>query len=191
SIDNASDVTVPIGNSGNDPAARRYLWLDVMARVKPGVSLQQARALMNILWPGVLMATVPEDYQGVRRSRFFARRIQMESAATGTSYLMRGRFSRPLTVLMALVGLILLITCVNLANLMLARATARRQELGIRVALGASGWRLMQQMLTESLMISIAGASLGIIAALWVSRVMVKTMWTGFTPPTLDPSLDL
>jgi predicted permease len=191
SIDHGSDVTVPIGRSGNDPAARRYLWLEVIARLKPRVTLQQARAQMNILWPGVLMATVPEDYQGASRARFFARRIHMKSAATGTSYLMRERFSRPLAVLMGLVGLVLLIACVNLANLMLARAAARRQELGIRVALGASGWRLMRQMLTESLLISIAGASLGMAVASWVSRVLVKTMWTGLTPPTLDPSLDL
>ncbi len=191
SIDHGSDVVVPIGRSGSDPAARRYLWLDVMARLKPGVTLQQARAQMNVLWPSVLKVTVPEDYQGVRRARFFARRIQMESAATGTSYLMRERFSRPLAVLMGLVGLVLLIACVNLANLMLAHAAARRQEHGVRVALGASAWRLMRQMLTESLMISIAGASLGMAAALWVSRVLVKTMWRGLAPPTLDPTLDL
>jgi predicted permease len=190
-IDHASDVVVPLGHSGNNPSARRSLWLDVMARLKPGVSLQQARAQMNTLWPGVLIATVPEGHQGAQRARFFARRIEMESAARGRSYLMRERFSQPLRVLMGLVGLVLLIACVNLANLMLARAAARRQEHAIRVALGASSWRLMRQMLTESSMISIAGAALGMAAASWVSRALVNTMWTGLTPPTLDPGLDL
>jgi predicted permease len=92
---------------------------------------------------------------------------------------------------MGLVGIVLLIACVNMANLMLARGAARWQEFGIRAALGASGWQLMRQMLIESLMISVAGAAVGMVAALWIDRVLVNTMWTGLTPTTLNPSIDL
>jgi hypothetical protein len=135
-IDVAPEVTVPIGYSGRatfrEPG---NLWLTVIGRLKPGTTLQQVRAQMKVLWPGVQAAVVPREYAGARRDRFFARRIDAESAATGNSF-MRERLTRPLTLLMGLVGLVLLIACVNLANLMLARVAGRRQELGIRTALG-------------------------------------------------------
>lgn len=164
-IDVAPEVTVPILFSGRDTLREPgNLWLTVIGRLKPGTTLQQARAQIKVLWPSVQAATVPRDYAGARRDRFFARRIDAESAATGNSF-MRERVARPLTLLMGLVGLVLLIACVNLANLMLARVTGRTQELGIRTALGASGWRLIRQLLTESITLSAMGALLGLVAA--------------------------
>ena len=190
-IDVAPEVTVPIGYSGRatfrEPG---NLWLTVIGRLKPGTTLQQARAQMKVLWPGVQAATVPQDYAGARRDRFFARRIDAESAATGNSF-MRERLASPLTLLMGLVGLVLLIACVNLANLMLARVAGRRQELGIRTALGASGWRLIRQLLTESVTLSAMGALLGLAAAFWTSHFLVNTMWFGYVSLALDPTPDL
>jgi putative ABC transport system permease protein len=116
---------------------------------------------MKVLWPSVQAATMPPGYAGPQRDRFFARRFDAESAATGNSF-MRERLARPLTLLMGLVGLVLLIACVNLANVMLARVTGRTQELGIRTALGASGWRLIRQLLTESVTLSAMGAVVGL-----------------------------
>jgi predicted permease len=145
---------------------------------------------MKALWPAVQAATVPSEYTGERRDRFFARRVDVESAATGNSF-MRERLARPVTVLMGLVGMVLLMACVNLANLTLARLSGRAQELGIRTALGASGWRLIRQLLTESVMLSAMGALLGLVTAFWTSRFLVNTIWFGYVPLALDPSPDL
>ncbi|MCP5114884.1 MAG: ABC transporter permease [bacterium] len=190
-IDVASDVIVPIGYDGRTTfRLKKSLWLRVMGRLKPGISLEQAHANLEALWPAVQIAAVPDEYVGEQREAFFARRITVESAATGTSYL-RQSLSKPLAVLMVLVGLVLLIACVNLANLTLARVTARRQEIGIRIALGAGGWRLVRQLLTESVILSISGAALGVLAAFWTSRLLLNTHWRGFVPLMVDPAPDL
>lgn len=170
-IDVAPDVTVPIGYSGRTAYRdRKSLGLDVFARLKPGITMEKARAQMESLWPAIRLAALPEGYLGAQREAFLARRIALTSAAKGSSFL-RQRYTRPLFVLMAMVSLLLLIACVNLANLMLARAAGRRQEFGIRVALGASKWRIIRQMLTESLMLSVTGAVLGLAIAYWASRL--------------------
>jgi putative ABC transport system permease protein len=189
-IDGASDVTAPILFSGRETLREPgRLWLEVIGRLKPGATLQQARAEMKVLWPRVQAVTVPQEYDGGQRDRFFARRIEAESAATGNSF-MRERLARPLTLLMGLVGLVLLIACVNLANLMLARVTGRTQELGIRTALGASSWRLIRQLLTESVTLSAMGASLGLVATFWTSHFLVNTMWFGYVSLALNVTPD-
>ena len=185
-IDAGSDVYVPIGFSGATTFRQRSrLWLEVVARLKRGVRREQAQAHLNGIWPGVLAASAPEEHGGEARAPFFARKIVVEPIAAGTSF-MRRLLLRPLAVLMALVGLVLLIACVNLANLMLARAAARRQEIGIRVALGASRSRLIGQLLAESTMLSVAGAALGILVATWLSRLLLNTVWSGYVPTALD-----
>ena len=190
-IDAAPDVTVPIGYSGRTTYRdRKSLGLDVFARLKADITMEQARAQLESLWPAIRLASVPEGYLGSQREAFLARRIVLTSAATGSSFL-RQRYKRPLFVLMAMVGLLLLIACVNLANLMLARAVSRRQEFGIRVALGASKWRIVRQMLTESLMLSLTGAALGLAIAYWASSLLLKTMWTGLVPLALDAAPDI
>ncbi len=189
-IDVAPEATAPILYTGRQMLREPgWLWLEVIARLKPGATLPQARAEMKVLWRGVQAATVPQEYAGAQRDRFFARRVDAESAATGNSF-MRERLARPLTVLMGLVGLVLLVACVNLANLMLARVTGRAQELGIRTALGASGWRIIRQLLTESLTLSALGASLGLVAAFWISHFLVNAIWFGYVPLALDPKPD-
>ncbi|MCU1260173.1 MAG: hypothetical protein JWO80_3058 [Bryobacterales bacterium] len=189
-IDAAPDVTVPIGYTGTTYRDRKSLGFGVFARLKPGISIKQARAQLESMWPAILEASLPEGYAGAKREAFLGRRIVVASAATGSSFL-RGKCSRPLFVLMAMVGVLLLIGCANLANLMLARATGRRHEFGIRVALGAAKWRIVRQMLTESLMLSVTGAIVGMVLATWANRLLLDTMWTGFVPLALDAAPDL
>ncbi|MDQ2775874.1 MAG: ABC transporter permease [Acidobacteriota bacterium] len=193
-IDGTSDVTVPLFAPGlnltegsRDP---RRLWLRLYARLRPGFTIKQTRTMLETVWPHVLEATRPPGYEGARRTRFFARRITVESAATGVSYL-RKRFSYSLRVLLALVGAVLLIACLNLANLSLARAAGRQHESGIRSALGASTWDLVRQPLAESLLLSFTGALLGLVFAYWTSQALLHVAWTGLVITPLSTSPDL
>ncbi|HEX4747900.1 MAG TPA: ABC transporter permease [Bryobacteraceae bacterium] len=194
-IDGASDVTVPIlalpQRGGMDLRDPHLLWMTLFGRLKPGITPAQARANLSLLWPRILEATPPADYTGgEKRARFFARRIKLEPAANGISFL-RKRFSFSLKVLLALVGAVLLIACLNLANITLAKATAQRHESGVRSALGAGRWQMIQPALTESLALSVCGTLLGLALAWWGSRALLRLAWTGLVDTPLKPSLDL
>ena len=177
------DVTVPITAipvlaEGNDFQLenRALLWLFVTARLKPGVTIAQARDQLLSVWPEILRATASTDTPGPRRDRFLSTGLAITPAAKGFATGLRFNFVRPLYILGAIVGLILLLGCVNLANLMLARAAARSQELSVRVAIGASPWSLAQQVFAESLVLSLSGAALGLAFANWGSHLLVYLM---------------
>jgi predicted permease len=177
------DITIPITAfptlaEGNDfnLENRGLLWLFVTARLKPGVTIEQARAQLQPVWPDVLRATASTDTPGPRRDRFLSMGLEITPAAKGFSTGLRFKFVRPLYILAAIVALILLLACVNLANLMLARAAARSHELSVRVAIGASRWSLAQQVFTESLVLSLSGAILGLAFAHWGSHLLVFLM---------------
>ena len=166
---------------------RSILWLFVTGRLKDGVTIPQARAQLLSFWPDVLAATASTQAPGLRRQTFLSMGLDVTSAATGVAGDLRSQFMHPLYLLLGIVGLILLVACVNLANLMLARAAARSQEMSVRVALGANRLLLARQVLTESLALSFAGASLGLAFAYWGSRLLVTLMTQEFfTPVVLD-----
>jgi len=193
------DITIPITAypalmEGNEFTldSRSILWLSVIGRLKDGVTIEQARAQLQSSWPDVLHTTASTDTPGPRRQRFLSMGLEVSSAAKGFTSGLRSQFARPLYVLAAIVGLILLVACVNLANLMLARAAARNHEMSVRIAIGASRWSLARQVLSESLALSLAGALLGLAFAFWGSRLLVFLMTEGrLFPVTLDLSPDL
>ncbi|MGH9652242.1 MAG: ABC transporter permease, partial [Bryobacteraceae bacterium] len=188
-VDSSPEATMPIDSTEPELTNRSALRWFAYARLKPGVSIAQARAQMQALWPGVLQATAPDHFQAGQRARFFALRPDIQPAAQGYSY-MREKLKEPLELLMALVGAVLLIACVNLANLLLARSSSRRHEFSVRVAMGAGRWPLMRMLLTEALLLSCAGAALGVLMASWTARRLLQTFWTGFVPLSIDPSPD-
>jgi putative ABC transport system permease protein len=193
------DVTVPLnaapfvtGRSPDEMYSASKRWLSLTGRLRDGVTLGQARAQIEALWPHVLKATVPADAGLQRQSDYMATRVQVTSAATGIDWFLRAHFTRPLQVLMAMVGLVLLVACVNLANLMLAKGEARSRDVAVRLALGASRWRVSRQFLAESLMLAAAGALAGTAMAYWSSAALGRLMMSNYlVPPALHLAPDL
>ena len=134
------------------------MWLHVIGRLKPGVSRKQAQANVDVVFKQV----VAEEFSKLSQSQpeILKQNLVLHDAGDGVSSL-RGNIADPLYVLMAVVALVLVIACANVANLLLARATARQKEMGVRLALGAGRARIIRQFLTESLMLSVAGGCAG------------------------------
>jgi putative ABC transport system permease protein len=190
------DAALPIcsepffhGNNGVLDSGTTW-WLTVMGRLKPGVSMQQAAALFQANSAGIFEATLPADYPPASVKPYLAMKLLTIPAGHGVSRL-REQYSRPLTLLLAIAALVLLIACVNLANLMLARTRARQREIAIRLALGASRSRLARQLVTEGLLLAVAGAGLGLLLARALSRFLVSFLATGNDPTLVELPQDL
>jgi putative ABC transport system permease protein len=175
-------------NSALDKRANWWLW--VFARLKPGIGEQQALARMNTLAPQIFDATMPAGYPPEAQKFHLDRRFKLLPGAAGYSSIRRD-YTAALYALMAAVGVVLLIACANVANLLISRASARRKEIAIRMAIGAGRARLIRQLLTESLLLSSMGAVLGVLFAEWASRMLVRFLDTSNSNVVLDLSLDL
>src|SRR5579872_165357 len=165
-----------------------YWWLDIMGRRKPDWSVERASAHLAAISPAIFEATQPTGYSHDAR-KYLANKLQAVAADTGVSPL-RERFSDSLLLLLATAGLVLLVACANLANLMLARATARERELVIRLAIGASRNRLFRQMLSESLLLAASGAIFGILLARALSSFLVSFLSGDGGRMLIDLTLD-
>ena len=173
------DIAVPIcAEATIDATAAPYLesasdwWLVVMGRLTPGVTLERASAQMHNLSSVIYRATLQPNYPQASTPAYLAMKLHLLPAGTGISSL-RDTYSEALWVLLALAALVLLITCANLANLMLARASAREGEIALRLGLGASRGRIVLQLLTESLLLAAAGALGGLVVAPLFSGALV------------------
>lgn len=175
-------------NSALDKRANWWLW--IFARLKPGIGEQQALARMNTLAPQIFAATMPAGYPPEAQKFHLDRRFRLLPGASGYSSI-RHDYTAALYTLMAAVGVVLLIACANVANLLISRASARRKEIAIRMAIGAGRARLIRQLLTESLLLSSMGAVLGILFAEWASRMLVRFLDTSNATVVLDLSIDL
>ncbi len=168
---------------------RHSYWLGMMGRLKPGWSLRQATAQLEAVSPVVFGAVIPPVYDAERQKKFVEYKLGAFPAANGTSSLRRD-YENPLWLLLGIAGLVLLIACANLANLILARASAREREIAVRLALGASRSRLIRQLLSESLLLAVAGAISGAVLAQIVSRSLVRYISTTGSTIVLDLGMD-
>ena len=195
-VDTAYDVAIPIGcepilhTDRSALAARSWWWLRILGRLTPGETPQQAEAKMKALAPGVNRATLPTDWDADGQRQYLQRSFALGPAATGFSATGH-EYRKALFTLMAVVGLVLLIACANIANLLLARAAARQREISIRLSIGAARRRVMRQLMSESLLLSLLGAAGGLLFAVWGSRLLVRFLSKQGSELQLDTAPDL
>jgi predicted permease len=168
---------------------RHWWWLHAMGRVKPGIGMARLNARLASLSPSIYGAVVPQDWDPASQDNFRKRVLRPVPASTGLSDL-REDYRQPLNILMAVVGLVLLIACANIASLLMARAAARGKEMAMRQALGASRLRLMRGLMAESILLSSSGALLGLLFARWGNTVLLHFLATVGGTVFLDFSLD-
>jgi putative ABC transport system permease protein len=180
------DMTLPLSmmaSTGGYEAWREsdgFNFLSVMARLEPGTPSAQAAADARAVFLGRMQALAGQTRNESARRRLLQQRVDLAPARNGFNSL-REEFSRPLLILMVIVGLVLLLACVNLSALLFARAAARRREIIVRCAIGAGRGRLIRQLLTESLVLATLGSAAGIVLAIWFSSALVTMMANGGT----------
>jgi predicted permease len=188
----APEIRIPITMQDSLPPGQTFLQLNerrrrfvqVFGRLKPGMTLERARAGLQPLFHQMLEMEVRQEAfakaSPYMKQQFLRMWMDVLPGSKGRSQL-REQFSKPLLALMAIVGLVLLIACSNLANLLIARASSRQKEIAVRLALGAGRWRLIRQLLVESILLSLAGGTAGLVLAAWMDRALIS-----FQPPDIQ-----
>ena len=186
----APEVRVPIMMSRQiqeylDPNDRRSRWITAFARMKPDVDISKAQASIQPYFHRLLEMEVKQPAfakaSPEMKQQFLRMSMNVLPGLRGRSY-MRRDFEKPLLVLMFTVGLVLLIACANVANLLIARAASRQKEIAVRLALGSTRMRIVSQLLIESLLLAAAGGMVGLALAVWMDRTLI-----GFLPPSTTP----
>ena len=185
------ELTIPLTTLSDDGALRSpsTAWLHIMGRLADTQTLAQANAAFATIWPAVLEATTNKDAPPDRRALYLSRTTALVAGRAGFSKV-RNQFEEPLWMLLALVGLLLTIACASAGNLLLARGIARRREMALRLAIGASRSRLVRQMFIEALVWTTLGGAAGLLGSWWGSGVLVQMMATSSEAIVLDVTPD-
>jgi predicted permease len=201
-VGTSQDLSIPIVWEPQIAGERSYLkgsgiwWLRLMGRLKPGATMAQAEATLagpfqqSVLEHRAMRQTDSETSLRTLDPKDLPK-LGVESGSRGEMN-MREFFETPLRLLAGVVGLVLLIACANVANLLLVRASSRKKEIAVRLAVGASRWRLVRQLLTESVLLAALGGALGVLFAFWIKDgLMLVSDWGGREMSALNPRLDL
>jgi predicted permease len=188
------DVFLPIRGASavlsTAPFDRDSSWLNVIVRLKPGQAVAAAAAALRGLQPELRSTTRPANEPA---TEYLKQPLTLAPASGGTSggtSSLRERFARPLVAVFSVVLMVLLIAAANVANMQLARGTARRHELSVRLALGSSRWQLMRLLIAESALLGAAGTALGVVFAEWAGTILVAQLSTGTRPISFDAPID-
>jgi predicted permease len=205
-VGSAPDLSVPLALEPQINAGRSRMtgagqwWLRLMGRLKPGATAEQARASLEFTFQQSVV-----EHRSARQSQPVSQgqrplqplepkdypRLAVDSGSQGEMDVRRS-YARQLYLMLGVVGLVLLIACANVANLLLSRASSRQKEIAVRLAMGASRWRLIRQLVTESILLSAVGGLLGILFAWWIKDVLLTVgSWGGAGMRALSPKLDL
>jgi predicted permease len=178
------DITVPMMLVEQGLQSKQSWWLSVIARVAPGASVEQARADLEAIWDSYMTEIGQPPHK-----RDYFNGLVLVPAAKGANELRRA-YSEPLLIVMGIVGVVLLIGCANVANLLLARAAARQNEIAVRLAIGASRGRLIRQLLTEGLVLVSIGAAAGLLFARWGASFLIAMLAGPTELVVLEPRFD-
>ena len=195
SVGDTFDVAVPVciepivSPRNNRLTLRHAWWLASIGRLKPGWTVERANAQIGAVTPAILQETIPPVYDTDKVKHYLEYKLGVFSASTGFSSLRRDS-ETPLYLLLGISGLVLVIACANLANLMLARAGAREQQITIRLALGATRGKMIRELLSESVLLAAAGSICGLFLAYAISRMLVAFISTGDSKIFLDLGMD-
>jgi predicted permease len=193
-VGDMQDLWVPMMMQPQVMPGRPYLdkvdtsTLLLIGRLKPGITIQQAQASINVTFQRIAHSSFIERFDKDSKDEVAKLKIEVSEGGRGLSSI-RKEMEKPLWFLMGIVGLVLLIACVNVANLLLARSSARQTEIAVRLAIGASAGRVARQLLTECVLLASVGGALGLVASVWVTRFLVLIV-TGTRTTQMDVSPD-
>ena len=185
-------ITQETSSSGADRVGTEvFYWADAFARVKTGITPERVKARLSVEWRRILDESLPERFRGAERDKILNEPLGVASGAGGLDYMLRKDFQRPLIGLLAISGLVLLVSCINVANLLLARGLQRRRDISVRLAMGASRLRIVRALLAESAILIAAGFGCALLAAHAVARLLLDGLsrtYTGFEM-TVSPDM--
>jgi predicted permease len=193
-VGDIQDAWIPVTMQAAMLPGRQWLkaygasWLHIIARLKPGVTLPQAEANLNIILQQQVQGPLRAHFSGLDQNALNNLHIEMSEGGRGFSAI-RGKYQTPLLLLMAMAGLVLLIACVNVANLLLARALKQQREIAIRLAIGAQRNRIIRQLLAQSVLMSFAGGALGLLVAYIGIQELLPLSRARYTTVSLDMSV--